>query len=203
MSEFSLSSLDSINQIGIAFLLAYLNLERYRYRNTSLKLVKDKLKHVITNSGVSDIKEYDAYKKLVSFSSKLESLNSNFLFKNIKELPVNFFDKALLAYFSSNLDRNLTILFYILLAFNLVVATNYYSGAYKFLSEYLVGVFYLTIIFSAFPLLNIIFGIWMQKRLLRIVDGYNEDIDKTIKTIKQVNKGAIEETSPDNLTRPK
>ncbi|KAA0438443.1 MAG: hypothetical protein FXV80_06280 [Candidatus Thioglobus sp.] len=204
MPEFSLSSLDAINQIGIALLLAYLSLERYRYRKKPLESVKRKLGDVINNSGVDDITEYESYKTLESFSSNLETINSKFSSKNIINLPANLGIKAkvLLAYFSSNLDRYLTFVFCILLASSMIFATNYYLSVYALLSQYLTEVFYITMFFIAFPLLNIALGVWMQKRLLNIVKGYANEIDKTIETIKQSNNKAIEKVSTDHLQKP-
>ena len=199
MPEFSLSSLDAVNQIGIALLLAYLNLERYRYRKNPLELLKNTIA-----SSVNDIKSYDDYKKLDALSSNLELINSKFSFKKIKELPTHWGNKILVVYFSSNFDRYLTILFYILLAFSLVIATNYYPDTYKWLNQYLTKVFYATIFFSSFPLLNIAFGTLMKKCLLDLAKKHVDELNKTIGIIKQANQEAIEKTSLDNLTdKPK
>ena len=199
MPELSLSSLDAVNQIGIALLLAYLNLERYRYRKNPLELLKNTIA-----SSVNDIKSYDDYKKLDALSSNLELINSKFSFKKIKELPTHWGNKILVVYFSSNFDRYLTILFYILLAFSLVIATNYYPDTYKWLNQYLIKVFYATIFFSSFPLLNIAFGTLMKKSLLDLAKEHVDELNKTIGIIKQANQEAIEKTSLDNLTdKPK
>ncbi|SMM99514.1 hypothetical protein SPONN_647 [uncultured Candidatus Thioglobus sp.] len=201
MPEFSLSSLDSINQIGIALLLAYLNLERYRYRKKPLELIRDQLQYAVEGSGVNDLKNYDDYKKLTTLLADLKAINSKFYWSKIRKISVNLPNQFVISYFSSNADRFLTIIFCIVLACTLIINVNYYPTLYDFFNQYPAIIFYTTICFSAFPLLNIWMGRQMEKKLLGLAKEHVKAIDKTIKTIKQVNQGAIEDTSPDKIKK--
>lgn len=193
---FSLSSLNPIMQIGLAFLLAYLNLEGFRYRKDVPKVAKNALNAAKTESGLIDnIESYDEYESL-QFLEKIAKdecdVNSIKVFKGFKDY---FLLQSLIIYFCKNRDRHLALASAIILSIFLIIDTKYFADIYTQVNNYPNTIFFSIIFFGMVPVLNILGGWWMNRGLINITTERTNELNKTIKTLKKAKTNKIQETS--------
>ncbi len=197
---FQLLSLDSVIQFGIALTLAYLNLERFRYR----KLAPQSAHHTLVevkNNEINSIELYDEYKNLEKTVQLLKKIESNFELSDVKDLKSSLLVECLIIYFGKNIDRWLTILSSLLLTFTLVINTQYSIFLYQYFSSYANELFWLILLLSIFPVVNVMLGKWLNKGLYAIANTEITTLNKTVNTLKQKEKIELEKAKINHLKK--
>lgn len=181
--SFQLSSLDNVIQFGIALSLAYLNLERFRYRKSAPHEAYQALEDA-KKDGVSDIDRFNEYLNLEKAANKLKKIESNFELSDIGTFKT-WFTKCLVFYFGKNLDRWITVIFSLLLAFILIVNTGYFKLLSQFLNNHLDLCFWSVLFFSSYPVCNTMLGRTLKNRLHNFSDKRIQSLRSAVETLNQ------------------
>jgi len=197
---FQLLPLDSVIQFGIALTLAYLNLERFRYRKSAPKNAHHTLGEV-KNNEINSIELYEEYQDLEETVKLLKKIESNFELSDVKGLNSSFRVKCLIIYFGKNIDRWLSILFSLLLTFILVINTQYSIFLYQYFNHYSNELFWAILFFSIYPVFNTMLGKLLNKKLHTIANAKIATLKSTVNTIKQKEKIELEKAKINNLKK--